>query len=633
MLLMTCCLSWSIRFVAAQETPTMKCSTSSCTAENGFTDEMVTQFNTKDGNWEHERLLLNNVSNEDLKKLPALNDKLKILTFWNESAKVTDITPLAKLTNLKGLELRNLVNLADINPIAGLKQLESLDLYNLKPLTDLTPIGKVEGLKKLSLVVLGEPIDLSPVSNLVNLQELSIGQSVKYTSFDFLTPLNNLEKLSFVAEPKDVTDISPLAGKTKLKELGFSGAEITDISVLKDSPELERLHICGTKVADLTVLKELKKLKSLRLGYIKVEQLIDLTPVGELSELKYLELTATQFTDFAPLAKCTGLEQLDAQRETNFDNLEAIKALPNLITLNLWANEAIQDWDALAEMTNLKELYMGKTSFSDLSLLSNLNNLSSLSVSDCTVTNPEAIATLPKLRGLNVDGTQGIADISIFKNLAQIADFYLRHKQDQFPQEQLDAINQAKEAAKKLQTVFEDPFRNNNNKWYEADQEECFVKVQEEKYVFEHKREEGSWMTWNPIPLDSSKDFHIEATLSKTHGPNNSGYGIIWGLKDVNNRYQFLVNGNGWYTYAKTVDGNWETIIEWAESSYVHKDNGTNTLTVKRFGDTLKLYINDRYITEAPFEEFFGPKVGFFVHGPTRTEIDRILVKGTKTAE
>ena len=120
---------------------------STCTATNGLTDVMITQFNAKDGSWEHERLMLNNVANEDLKKLPAMNQKLKTLTFWDTSENVTDITPLAQLTNLTKLECRNLVNLADISPIAKLKMLESLDLYNLQKLTDLTPVGKLGGLK------------------------------------------------------------------------------------------------------------------------------------------------------------------------------------------------------------------------------------------------------------------------------------------------------------------------------------------------------------------------------------------------------------------------------------------------------------------------------------------------------
>ena len=239
----------------------------------------------------------------------------------------------------------------------------------------------------------------------------------------------------------------------------------------------------------------------------------------------------------------------------------------------------------------------------------------------------KTIATLPNLRFLNLEETQGITDVSMFKNLARIGELYLRHKKDQFPQEQVDLLNRVKEAAKKPKKLFEDHFKNNRNKWVEADNENSMLKVDDGKYVFEHKREKGSWLVWNPIDIEPDNDFQIEATISKVQGGNTNGYGIVWGLKDVKNRYQFLVNGNGSYTYAKTIDGKWETLIEWTAFQYTNKDNATNTLMVRKVGSQIKFYINNRYVTEAEFEDFFDQKVGFFVYGPLKVEIDHLLVK------
>jgi Leucine-rich repeat (LRR) protein len=442
MLLIGCALP----AIAAE--PNMKCSFGGCTAESGLTDAMITQFTTKDGNYVNTSLTLNGVTNDDLKKLPALKDTLEALIFWEKVDQVTDLAPLAELQKVKKLQLRQMKTLADLAPLANMKSLATLDLYALESVTDLTPVGKIAGLQVLTLAVLGKPIDMTPLGKLTNLKELRISQSVAYTSFDFLKPLKKLERVYFLAEPKNVIDISALAGKTTLQELTFSQAQIADITPLKGLTGLVKLALNGAKVTDLSALKGLKKLKSLELGYLATPNL-DLNPVGELTELTYLNITNSTFKDYAPLAKCTKLESLEAKGTSGFDNLQVLSALPNLKRLNLWENKAIQKWDALAGLTNLEALHVGRTSFSNASLLTKMTKLAELGMQNCTLTNFETLATLPGLTNLLVSGAQGIADISVLKTAAKIDRLYIGMDQKQFPQEQLDALKKAKEEAEK----------------------------------------------------------------------------------------------------------------------------------------------------------------------------------------
>jgi hypothetical protein len=52
-----------------------------------------------------------------------------------------------------------------------------------------------------------------------------------------------------------------------------------------------------------------------------------------------------------------------------------------------------------------------------------------------TVWNPEAIAALPALSALDLQKTEGVTDISIFKDLPKLK--YIYSKKGQFPEEQL----------------------------------------------------------------------------------------------------------------------------------------------------------------------------------------------------
>ena len=327
------------------------------------------------------------------------------------------------------------------------------------------------------------------------IEELWIGDNVNFGNFDFLQPLANLKTLAVYKskpQPEDPADISALAGKPNLKTLKLDGTNVHDLSPVADSPELNMLRLARTPVEDLTPLQGFPKLTNLELSTVPVKDLSpieslsglkyltlyytevtdltpltavkntlktlnlngtkakDMTPVGELSELTSIYLDDTQFEDFSPLAKCTNLEFIEARSEkSGFNKLEVINSLPNLKRLWLDRNDKIQNWEPLKTATSIEDLSIGVTSFNDLKLLENLVNLKDLNIYECTVKNPESLLKLPELRRISLSRTKGIDDITIFKDLPKLADLTLNYDSKQFPQEQIDALNKAKEEAKK----------------------------------------------------------------------------------------------------------------------------------------------------------------------------------------
>jgi Leucine-rich repeat (LRR) protein len=578
-------------------------------------------------------VILKNPTNTDLKRLPDfMNEQLVELTVRN-SKYVTDITPLGALPHLKSrLTLEYLANLSDLTPLGNLAELKDVALRRLGEPVTIAPLSSFANLEKLTLSELNKNIDdvfdISPLAGKPLLKNVTLyGTKVKD-----LSPLQDsvdMERLYF--DYIAAEDLSPLKGFTKLTYLLLGDMPATDLSAVGELTALTQLSIGAVDVTDLSFLSSLKALKYLTFNNIPAK---DMTPVGDLTELRTIDLYKTSFDDYSPLAKCTTLEKLTARYDgEHFDNLDVIRSMPNM--KQVWVDSApnVQAWEALGTAMNLESFSANRTSFSDLSLLADKVKLESLYFDECTVIHPEALISLPKLRYFGMKKTQGIEDIRPFKNLWTIDTVSLYYTQENFPQEQVDELNQTIEAAKKLQKIYDEQFYNNNNQWTESSSEDSELQVADEHYLFEHKKDDASWMSWNSVGVDYTQDFSIEAAIEKIHGPESSGYGLIWGLEDTKNRYQFLVNGNGAYTYAKTIDGTWEAVIEWTESSFVNTGNAANTLSVRRLGDDVQLYINHRYVATVPFEETFGPKAGFFVHGPTKVGIDYLLVKGTKAAE
>ncbi len=430
--------------------PKFKCAAYGCTVENGLTDEMVEQIKQHvSENRKADDLTLRNATNTDLKKLPALNDEFIALTI-SRSKYITDMTPLGKLTNLaERLTIDTAENLADLSPLRKLTQLESLTLRKLGQPLVLAPLAQLAKLERLTLASLNtdvkEPFDMTVLTGKPRLTTLIL-DNVKVQDLSFLKDSPELSSLRLDEVP--VEDLSPLADCPKLRSLELSKVPVKDLNPIRELAKLRSLVLYHTEVTDLSPLTAFKdQLTRLNLNGIKAT---DMTPVGELTALHDIFLDETRFDDYSPLAKCTELKFLQARSEkSGFNTLEVLTSLPKLETLWLDRNDKIQDWEPLKTATSIRNLSVGKTSFSDLSLLENFTNLEDLNIYGCTVQHPEAITKLPKLKRISLNDVKGIDDITIFKELPRLKELYLGYRSKQFPQEQIDEIEAAKKAVKK----------------------------------------------------------------------------------------------------------------------------------------------------------------------------------------
>ncbi len=100
-----------------------------------------------------------------------VNQQPSITELTIESYKISALTPLSELKNIKKLALRN-GKIEDISALSSLTNLESLDLaVNL--VQDLTPLSVLKNLRELSLRW-NKLSDVSPLGTLVNLQKLDL---------------------------------------------------------------------------------------------------------------------------------------------------------------------------------------------------------------------------------------------------------------------------------------------------------------------------------------------------------------------------------------------------------------------------------------------------------------------------
>ena len=233
---------------------------------------------------------------------------------WVNSNAVTDLSPLAGLTDLTQLELRG-NSISDISPLAGLTNLTRVSLED-NSVSDLSLLSGLTNLTELELF--GNRVsDISPLSGLINLTWLQLfGNNI-----EDLSPLSGLTDLRRLALSRNgISDISPLSSLTRLETLGLSANSISDISPLAGLTNLARLGLRRNNISDLSPVAGLANLErlDLRHNYISnISPLVVNTGVGSGDEVLLNDnpLNASAINSDVPTLQSRGVE-------VHFDNLK-----------------------------------------------------------------------------------------------------------------------------------------------------------------------------------------------------------------------------------------------------------------------------------------------------------------------
>ena len=209
--------------------------------------------------------------------------------------KISDLTPLTGLTQLKFLLLGSNPTLTNIGPLAELTQLDRLIIYNSK-ISDITPLAGLTRLTDLSLS--GTQIaDITPLKGLINLTSLNLTHNkIGDEQLTVLTELPKLDVLNLAGN--QIHDIAPFASLTSVVRLGLNDNQIADITPLKGLTNLRRLNLSNNQISDVNPLTGLANLYILFLPH---NQISDVNPLAGITSLGLLNLVENPIKNRKPL--------------------------------------------------------------------------------------------------------------------------------------------------------------------------------------------------------------------------------------------------------------------------------------------------------------------------------------------
>lgn len=137
----------------------------------------------------------------------------------------------------------------------------------------------------------------------------------------------------------------------------------------------------------------------------------------------------------------------------------------------------------------------------------------------------------------------------------------------------------------------------------------------------------------NYITLDQNSSYSIESIIHKKSGTGNEGYGIIFGFKDWNNYYKFLISEYGSYIILGEFEGVTIKICEWTKSNAINIGNKRNLLKVMKFEDEFIFSINGEVVERPKSKDLRGNNFGIIAGGRGEYILENVIVKEFMTAE
>ncbi len=309
--------------------------------------------------------------------------------------------------------------MVNVTNLQNLTRLTSLKLWE-NGITDISTVAKLTNLTCLDLRWNSITNFASPISGLTNLTSLYLGGN----SISNVPNWNNLKQLTLLnLDDNRITDLRPLTNLANLNYLAASRNPRADFSVLPNLPGLVSLELRGNSVSNVNFLSRLSRLGYADLAYNRIS---DLRPLTNLTGLNSLVLAGNPLADFAPLGNIPNLTNLWLF-DNSISNASFVANLSRLNHLNLDQNK-LTDIGSLAVLTNLTGLGLSGNRIGGYSELTHFTKLTSLRLDGNRITTNELATFLPgltQLEFLSLNHNQ-IGSLSQIEGLTRLEELYLR---------------------------------------------------------------------------------------------------------------------------------------------------------------------------------------------------------------
>lgn len=174
--------------------------------------------------------------------------------------------------------------------------------------------------------------------------------------------------------------------------------------------------------------------------------------------------------------------------------------------------------------------------------------------------------------------------------------------------------------------IFEEQFDDNFLQWMHGNSPEYSAVIEDGLYKIEYKQDQGAWYFWQSIPVHPDTSFFIESKITPFLKTTQSVYGIIWGVRDLNNYNAFLISNQGKTSVVTCHKGKFTRIQDWTLTGN-YQNNQTHTISIRKNNGKMRFYLDRRIAFTTKILPFYGDLLGFVISGKTSAKIDYLNIK------
>jgi hypothetical protein len=254
-------------------------------------------------------------------KLLTVKHSLSLQTIRDDERKISTIAPLAELTALEWLVLKN-NSISNLRPLAGMTRLRDLNFHG-NCVTDIAPLEKLQSLD--SLHIGANPIQsLAPLQSLPNLRELYLTQN-QVGALLKCKSLPSLLYLDIYGGSDEIPNFTQFPDMPSLKVI--RATHVRDISGVDRFRSLTTIRSSSGTFANLDLLPRLKHLTHLD---ALTNQPLDLEPIKGCFALRRIQLGAPKISSLAALENLPVLHEIHIPDESECDRNVLAKLQKNL---------------------------------------------------------------------------------------------------------------------------------------------------------------------------------------------------------------------------------------------------------------------------------------------------------------
>ncbi len=339
----------------------------------------------------------------------AINRNEKYLYFSEENVTAKDMKALSKLSHLNSIRFNKCTfeEGADGYFSQITSELSDLEIVGCTGINDYSGISEIETLRTLEL-------EYDSMSQ----------QQLEGIDFGKLTSIWRLN----LNGNEGINDISPLQPLSEeISYLEINNTSVSDLSVLSSFKDLLSIEADQCEISDLTPLAGLEKIESIRFNENKITTLF---PLVGIRTLKKIKVNNNELSDLNGTEGMIYLESIEA----SYNKLKSIEELSNSVLLKkVFVNgNSISDISVLKKCEkSLEYVSINDNTITDLSPLTNAQNLKFLSFDNNDVTDIKALSNCKMLKMIsgdnnkltNLDGIENCKDLNyIFMPRNQISD-------------------------------------------------------------------------------------------------------------------------------------------------------------------------------------------------------------------